>query len=57
MKHIVACGGCANNAAIQELRPLFRMEGIEPEGCFSVTAEFREQVLTLAKEILPQISE
>jgi len=39
----------------QELRSLFRIEGIEPEGLISVTAEFREEVLFLANEILPQI--
>ena len=48
---------CTNNAGLQELRPLFRIEGIEPEGCFSVTAEFREQVLSLANEILPNFSD
>lgn len=48
---------CSNNAALQELRPLFRMEGIEAEGCISVSAEFRGQVLSLAGEILPQLSE
>jgi hypothetical protein len=47
---------CANNAALQELRPLFRMEGIEPDGYISVTIEFREQVLSLAKQILPHLS-
>jgi hypothetical protein len=38
-----------NNAAVQELRPLFTMDGIEPDGLLSVTEEFREQVLSLAK--------
>jgi hypothetical protein len=46
---------CGNNAAVQELRPLFRMEGIEPDGRFSVTKEFREKVLTFAKQILPKL--
>jgi hypothetical protein len=31
------------------------MEGIEPDGRFSVTKEFREKVLTLAKQILPKL--
>jgi hypothetical protein len=44
---------CSNNAALQELRPLFRMEGIEPDGFLSVTDEFREKVLSVAKSILP----
>jgi len=43
----------ANNAAVQELRPLFRMEGIEADGTFSITDEFRARVLELAREILP----
>jgi hypothetical protein len=47
---------CANNAALQELRPLFRMEGIDADGHIIVTTEFREQVRSLAKEILPQFS-
>ncbi len=46
---------CGNNAALQELRPLFRMDGIEPDGRLSVTEEFRNNVLTLAKRILPQL--
>jgi hypothetical protein len=33
---------------------LLRIEGIEPEGLISVTAEFREEVLSSANEILPQ---
>lgn len=44
-----------NNAAVQELRPFFRMEGIEPDGSFSVTEEFREKVLILAEQILPKL--
>jgi hypothetical protein len=47
---------CANNAALQELRPLFRIEGIEADGHIIVTTEFREQVVSLAKSILPQFS-
>ena len=46
---------CSNNAAVQELRPLFRMPGIEPDGRLSVTEEFREQVLSLARQILLQL--
>jgi hypothetical protein len=48
---------CGNNAAVQELRPLFTMDGIEPDGRLTVTEEFREQVVTLAKQILPQFSD
>jgi len=39
----------------QELRPLFAIRGIEPDGRLSVTEEFREEVLSLAKQILPQL--
>jgi hypothetical protein len=46
---------CANNAALQELRPLFRMEGVEPDGLLTVTVAFRERVLATAKIILPQL--
>jgi hypothetical protein len=45
---------CANNAALQELRPLFRMDGIDAGSCFKVTAEFREEVRSIASKILPQ---
>jgi hypothetical protein len=48
---------CANNAALQELRPLFRMAGIEPDGRISVTVEFREKVLSTARTILLQLSD
>jgi hypothetical protein len=47
---------CANNAALQELRPLFRMEGIDADSNIIVTSEFREQVRLMAMEILPQFS-
>ena len=46
---------CANNAALQELKPLFRMEAVEADGRISVTAEFREQILSTAKKILPKL--
>ena len=48
---------CSNNAAIQELRPLFRIPGIEPDGAFSVTDEFKKTVRSLAKAILPLVSD
>ena len=37
-----------NNAAVQELRPFFRMEGIEPDGSFVVTRG-EETVLALRR--------
>lgn len=42
---------CANNAAVPELRPLFRMPGIQPDGILSVTDEFRTEVRALAARI------
>jgi hypothetical protein len=42
---------CCHYAAVQELRPLLAMDGIEPGGRLSVTEEFRAQALTLAKQI------
>ena len=44
---------CANNSAIQELRPMFRISGISPDGTISVTEEFRFQIISIAREILP----
>jgi hypothetical protein len=46
---------CGNNSAVQELRPLFRIADVEPDGRLSVTEDFRRQVLTLALEILPNM--
>lgn len=47
---------CSNNAAVQELRPLFRMPGIKPDGFLSVAVGFRLDVRSLAAQILPLIS-
>jgi hypothetical protein len=47
---------CANNAALEELRPLFRIEGVEPDGPLSVTAEFRQKVVALAEQVLPTLA-
>jgi hypothetical protein len=47
----------SNNAAVQELRPLFRIPGIEPDGALSVTDEFKKTVRSLAKEILPLVED
>jgi hypothetical protein len=48
---------CRNNAAVEELRPLFRIDGVDPDGKLSVTDEFRERVRSLARNILPQLSD
>lgn len=44
---------CKNNAAVQELRPMFRIPGIEPDGMLTVSENFKSQVTARAKEILP----
>lgn len=44
---------CGRNSAVSELRPLFRIPGIEPDGRISVTDEFQKSVRKHATEILP----
>ena len=46
---------CSNNAAVPELKPLFRIPGIEPDGAISITEKFKKTVQSLAKEILPSV--
>src|SRR5215469_7571213 len=46
---------CTQNAAVQELRPLFRIPGIEPDGQLSVTEEFKGQVRSSAMAILTRL--
>jgi hypothetical protein len=48
---------CHNNAAVQELRPLFRIPGVEADGALSVTDDFKRTVRSLATEILPLFSD
>jgi len=48
---------CSNNAAVQELRPLFRIPGIETDGALSFTDEFKKTVRSLAEEIPPLVSD
>jgi hypothetical protein len=38
------------------LRPLFCISGIYPDGRLSVTDEFRQQIISVSREILPQFS-
>ena len=47
---------CSNNSALPELKPLFRISGIEPDGTFAVSDEFRATVRGLASQILPLMS-
>jgi hypothetical protein len=44
---------CSNNGALEELRPLFRIPGIYPDGPLSVTEEFNERVRVVAQQIPP----
>jgi len=46
-----------HNAALQELRPLFRIPGIDADGTLSVTKEFEAQVRSLAASILPTLKD
>jgi len=46
---------CTQNTAVQELRPLFRIPGIEPDGQLSVTEEFKGQVRSSAMAILASL--
>jgi hypothetical protein len=43
---------CANNSAVQELRPLFQISGAEPNGRLSITEEFRKEVVAISQTIL-----
>lgn len=43
---------CSNNAAVQELRPLFRIPGYEPDGILRVDDSFRQTVRSTAAAIL-----
>jgi hypothetical protein len=46
-----------HNSAVPELRPLFRMPGVEPDGVLSVNAEFEANVRNLAGRILNTMSD
>ena len=43
---------CTQNATVPELRPLFRIPGIEPDGQLSVTDDLKTQVRSSATVIL-----
>jgi len=47
---------CSNNSALPELKPLFRISGIEADSTFAVSDEFRATVRALATQILPLMS-
>jgi hypothetical protein len=44
-------------SAVQELRPLFSIPGIEPDGQLSVTEDFKRQVLSSATAILANLQD
>jgi len=43
---------CGHNSAVEELRPMFSIPNISPDGILSVTDEFNEQIISIAREIL-----
>jgi hypothetical protein len=43
---------CGHNSAVPELRPMFSIPNISPDGIFSVTDDFNEQITSIAREIL-----
>jgi hypothetical protein len=43
---------CSHNSAVQELRPMFGIPNISPDGVLSVTDDFNEQITSIAREIL-----
>ena len=47
---------CVNNAAVQELRPMFRIPNVSPNGTLSMTEEFKAQITSIAREILTHFS-
>lgn len=46
---------CTQNATVPELRPLFTIPGIEPDGQLSVTDSFKNQVRSSATAILASL--
>jgi hypothetical protein len=48
---------CGHNSVVQELRPMFSIPNLSPDGILSVTDEFNEQITSIAKEILTGFSD
>jgi hypothetical protein len=46
----------SDHKCVKELRPLFRIPDSDPDGAFSVTDEFRAEVLRLARAIAPHFA-
>ena len=47
---------CTNNAAVPELRPMYSIPNVSPNGTLSMTEEFKAQIVSIAGEILTQFS-
>jgi hypothetical protein len=43
---------CSHNSAVEELRPMFSIPNLSPDGILSVTDDFNEQIISIAHEIL-----
>lgn len=43
---------CVHNSAVPELRPMFNISTISPDGMLSVTNEFNGQITSIAREIM-----
>jgi len=43
-----------NNSAVLELRPMFSISDVSPNGTLSITEEFKAQIISIAREILPR---
>ena len=43
---------CDHNSAVLELRPMFSIPNISPDGILSVTDDFNEQITSIARGIL-----
>jgi hypothetical protein len=48
---------CVHNSSVQELRPLFRIPWIKPDGRLSVTEDFRRRVSSSAVAILANLQD
>lgn len=46
---------CSNNAALEDVKPLFRIPGVDPESSFSVDEYFNSSVKTIAAEVLKKL--
>jgi hypothetical protein len=46
-----------HNSSVQELRPLFSIPGVEPDGQLSVTEDFKKQILSSATAILASLQD